>query len=126
MSASFVTYYSNAAKSQGGRELQAAVARCSASAVGHNVRRGGCSSGSCGEEGAHGEVPARMVADWDGGAGLFPAWEVASRLRCRCPRRTRAPGAALTGRTKHTAAGVPSSCGPSPGDVCLFLRQLNI
>ncbi|KAG2637932.1 hypothetical protein PVAP13_2NG555303 [Panicum virgatum] len=43
--------------------------------------------------------------DGDGGAGLFPAREVASRLRCRCPR-TLAPGAALTGRTKHPATAI--------------------
>ena len=43
--------------------------------------------------------------DGDGGAGLFPAREVASRLRCRCPR-TLAPGAALTGRDKHPATAI--------------------
>jgi len=128
MSGSFVSYYSNAAKSQGGKELKAAVARREAgpplsvttcdearawrgsgkrakarsrSLFGHaglRVRRAGPGS----RETTHGRV---RPGDVDGGAGLFPAREVASRLRCRCPR-TRAPGTALTGRTKHTATAI--------------------
>jgi hypothetical protein len=53
----------------------------------------------------------RMVGerrgDRDGRAGLFPAREVGSRLRCRFSR-TRAPGgrSSLTDRTKHTATAI--------------------
>jgi len=142
---SFVSYYSNAAKSQGGKELQESAARtmlapgpppsvttCDEAVVGAEVVAGRDYGGRRAWRGAGERAKARSRSlfghaglrvrragpgsretthgrvrpgDVDGGAGLFPAREVASRLRCRCPR-TRAPGTALTGRTKHTATAI--------------------